>query len=221
MKKYKFITLAMVLAVMLMGAGYAYWTETLTISSTVTTGELDVQFVPLALLDGSSTGDYDNKRPFNKDYMDVSLTPADNNHKLICNFTDIYPGAGGYIKFRVENKGTVPAKLTSLVADNIVDPANLKDEFNYVVHSLRIYTPALGWLIGIPIDAPMYADTLQDLVAKLEAKLATYTLEPGGLIEINGEGSGYDVQLPSNVTNNDFESQTLKFDLMFTFTQGE
>jgi len=44
MKKSRFLVLALVLAVMLMGAGYAYWTDTLTINNTVSTGELNVRF---------------------------------------------------------------------------------------------------------------------------------------------------------------------------------
>src|SRR5690554_3744451 len=105
MRKYKFIALALVLAVMLMGAGYAYWTETLTISNTVTTGDMDVVFAPANI-----AGDYDGRFSIGDiledlweaiddgDYynfdqaknMEVSLEPSDDFKKLTFNITDMY-----------------------------------------------------------------------------------------------------------------------------------
>ena len=44
-EKTRFLVLSLAVAIMLMGAGYAYWTETLTISNTVTTGALELDFL--------------------------------------------------------------------------------------------------------------------------------------------------------------------------------
>jgi predicted ribosomally synthesized peptide with SipW-like signal peptide len=43
--KKKFLALTMASAVMLMGAGYAYWNDTLAIDNTVSTGEFNVKIV--------------------------------------------------------------------------------------------------------------------------------------------------------------------------------
>ncbi len=226
MKKTRFIILVLAVALMVMGAGYAYWSETLTVSNTVKTGELDLQFDTLPFWIDEE-GDYDNESPYWDDYMQISVTPMDNNHKLECVFQDIYPGAGGYINFKITNTGTVPAVLESLTAANISDPALLKDEFNYVIHSLRLYIPKkvtvwgheFEWIDIVYADFPMYATTFDDFVDKLESKLSQYTLEPFAYFEINGESSGYDIQLPSSVTNDNFEDKTFSFDLLLNFKQ--
>lgn len=49
MKKRRFIAGVLVLSMLLMGTGYAYWTDKLTINTTVDTGKLDVQFLDTGL----------------------------------------------------------------------------------------------------------------------------------------------------------------------------
>nr|WP_307990818.1 hypothetical protein [uncultured Niameybacter sp.] len=48
MKRTKFIAGLVALSMILMGTGYAYWTDTLTIQTTATTGNLEVKFVDIA-----------------------------------------------------------------------------------------------------------------------------------------------------------------------------
>ena len=45
MGKTKVIALVLLVSIILMGVGYAWWSETVTIPATVTTGELLVEFV--------------------------------------------------------------------------------------------------------------------------------------------------------------------------------
>jgi len=49
MKRRRFIAGILVLSMLLMGTGYAYWTDKLDIKTTVSTGELKVKFLDLAL----------------------------------------------------------------------------------------------------------------------------------------------------------------------------
>ncbi len=49
MKKRRFIAGILVLSMLLMGTGYAYWTKKLDIKTTATTGKLDVKFTDLSL----------------------------------------------------------------------------------------------------------------------------------------------------------------------------
>ena len=64
MRKPKFLALALVVAIMLMGAGYAQWTDVLTIENTVTTGDMNVEFVDQSssAFDGNYTSCHSEKR---------------------------------------------------------------------------------------------------------------------------------------------------------------
>lgn len=242
MKKYKFIALALVFAVMLMGAGYAYWTETLTINSTVSTGDLDVRFAPHVI-----HGDYDhnlNLDNFFKNlwdlvndqkidegkFMDVSVEPSEDSKKLIFTVSDIYPGAGGFLHFALVNTGTVPATLTNIEANTAYadNTEGLADVFDYTIHKLRLVKTYK--LFGIPfqyidvVNQPIPCETFEDFVEELTELMSGYTLEPGWSWELNtddvlAEIGGYSIELPSNVV--DFEEGTFKFDLNLNFQQGE
>ena len=58
MKSRKMIIAVITISIMLLGTGYAYWTETLTIDNTVSTGYLDVRFID------ANAWDYDNSEVF-------------------------------------------------------------------------------------------------------------------------------------------------------------
>lgn len=242
MRKYKFIALALVLAVMLMGAGYAYWTETLTISNTVSTGDLDVRFAPKVI-----HGDYD--RHLNLDnffrniwslyedqkidegkFMDVSIDPSDDFKKLSFTVTDIYPGAGGFLHFVLVNTGTVPATLTDIQANTNFanNTEGLKDAFDYTIHKLRLVKTLK--LFGIPfeyvdvVSQPIACESFDDFVNELRDIMSGYTLEPGWSWELNtgdvlAEIGGYSIELPASVE--DYEDGQFRFDLSLNFQQGE
>jgi len=239
MKKTKVIALVLVAAVMLMGAGYAYWSQDLNINTTVDTGDLKLEFKELLLsnLIGDHGG-YDNSTK--KDYIDVDIDVDPYN--IAFDVHNIYPGAGGYLNFRIANTGTVPARLTGLEYDlktgTTLDELN---QFQYKIHNLRLYTPKQGVrIVGIDwsnwkfitenftyIDldlegAPIVATSFENFVDQLQDRLDNYTLEPFSFLEINGEGTGYDIIMPSTVTDNTLQGQDdMGFDLTMTFTQGE
>lgn len=97
MKRTKFLALALVVAVMLMGAGYAYWQEELTITNTVDTGDLNVIFQePEETTEAMYTG------------QNVSTIQND-PHKLKVELIDVYPGAEFKLYFNLENIGTLAA----------------------------------------------------------------------------------------------------------------
>lgn len=237
MKKTRFIAAILIAAVVLMGAGYAYWIQELNITGTVNTGELKVQFVELEIL--NDHGGYDDVLwPWVKDYINVDLDMED--EKLTAEFQDIYPGAGGYIRFRVANTGTVPAMVTGITIENIVGRDYL-DEFDYYVHSLRVYTPKF---VTLPVGfdwknrewiyenfdytdivfegLPIHTDSFDDFVAALANRLDNYVLKPYAFFEINGVGSGYDIVLDGEDTTNENmpQGETLGFDLLINFEQA-
>jgi len=247
MKKTKFLSLVLIVAVMLMGAGYAYWTQELKITNTVKTGDLKVEFLPLLveeLDDGLDHGGYDNEWPYDKEYIDVNLNFS--SDKLTVDFKKLYPGSGGYLRFRIGNSGTVPARVTNI--EGLLKGSTTTeqlDKFDYVIQSLVLYTPIKGYkpvftgnwwdpidwqyyekisiihhIPGVGDLLPIRADTFEQFVQLLEERLSKYTLEPYAFFEINGEGAGYHIELPPSIE--DMENVSgLGFDLNITFQQVE
>lgn len=97
MKRAKFLTLALVVAVMMMGAGYAYWSETLLVDNHVSTGELRVDITNAQLMSDDPYLDIEEV-DYNTKYIDFEVN-------------DLYPGAE--IKYRadVKNNGTLAATV--------------------------------------------------------------------------------------------------------------
>lgn len=216
MKKYKFIALAMVLAVMLMGAGYAYWTETLTISNTVTTGDMNVIFAPPNI-----AGDYDGKIDIGdilgdlweeisgadgEDVildqapdMEVSVEPSSDYKSVEFNITEMYPGTGGFLSFSIVNDGTVPVALENITYGTLVDNDNLKDKLNYIIHPVKVYkyyNTGSGFfddiLQGLDLiewlnTEPIYCDTFNEYITELSNIMSGVTLKPGEYIDTWGD----------------------------------
>lgn len=103
MRKTRFLILSLAVAIMLMGAGYAYWTETLTISNTVTTGELDFTFQAADIVTVDTYMDVDDES-----YCRVK--DGDDNTIEIALY-DMYPGAEATFEFELLNSGTMEAKV--------------------------------------------------------------------------------------------------------------
>lgn len=116
MKKTRFLVLALVAAVMMMGAGYAAWTEDVTISNNVQTGELSV-----ALSNGIAVvnDDLTNRE------ATVVADLADEANSAQVKVTNLYPGAHVDVTVPVTNDGTIPVKLDPLapLSDDNTDPA--------------------------------------------------------------------------------------------------
>lgn len=108
MKKSRFLALVLVVAVMMMGAGYAYWTQNLTITNTIKTGVLDVVFTDPDL-------EIDT---YMDDDSDIDLN---GNHGLTLSLVDAYPGAEVTVYFTLDNEGTMEANVRGFeIADGAV-----------------------------------------------------------------------------------------------------
>lgn len=112
MKKAKFMALALAGAITLMGAGYASWTDSLTITNTVKTGELSTNFVTtgtgaptVTQLNDNGASAYVNVQP---------VTAAAKTLDMVV--TNLYPGAGFQFSARFNNDGTIPAVITPTIS---------------------------------------------------------------------------------------------------------
>lgn len=111
MKRSRLLALTLVVALLLMGAGYAFWSETLTIDATVSTGELDFEF-----LDSSnfvSGGDYVvGAQNYVKGTANVN---SDDPKTLDLTLENMHPGATAKFKLCIKNTGTIGLKLEDFV----------------------------------------------------------------------------------------------------------
>lgn len=168
MKKTRFLVLALVVAVMLMGAGYAWWNDTITVRSTVTTGNLDVDIVGQTV-----TPD---------DYVTMDVVPDFDNtfeegDNALVKFINIYPGKGGIATLTFKNKSTMAVKLDKNISfaidpwDGGIFPWPFDDTFVDIS-----YTSALGGTVIFKNEGGVYTyDGAQDIVLEPDAT-ATFTV---------------------------------------------
>ncbi|RJE49096.1 MULTISPECIES: hypothetical protein [unclassified Dehalobacter] len=223
MKKHKLLVAALAVAVMLMGAGYAYWTQTITIANTVSTGYLDVQFVD------ADESDWDDGyiAHISDDLVTVDSVIATDKQNLSFTVGNFYPGAGAYLSFVVKNSGTVPAKVTS-VTGSITENADLANALNYKFDAVVIRTLNAGfWSYRYEDIDAIDANNVSDLATGLTSALQNIVLQPGeelmltthNFIFNETQDPGYQVLMPSAITGSQFEDTTTKFDLAIAFTQ--
>jgi hypothetical protein len=111
------ITLALVLALGVLGVGYALWDKTLYIDGTVNTGEVNMEILSVA----SDDVGIDPGKDKDVGSTTVIIDPLD-NQRAIVTVTNGYPCYHNYIHFTVHNNGTVPVKLNAI---NITAPPEI------------------------------------------------------------------------------------------------
>ncbi|MDD2505245.1 MAG: hypothetical protein PHF21_03095 [Bacilli bacterium] len=181
MKKSRLLALTLVVAVMLVGAGYAYWSEALTITSTVNTGELDVMFVEPADINGDQT----------KYQPNADCTPALDGHSMKITFLRVYPGLKNDFEFTLTNTGTLGAFVDDFKIDehnflniNLIrcnsimfadnDGAFIEDT-NFTGGS---YAQALAYLNGLNDGNGVFVDTLRtDNTYEAQSKKIKFAME--------------------------------------------
>ncbi|HPZ70668.1 MAG TPA: hypothetical protein PLQ33_00545 [Peptococcaceae bacterium] len=99
MKKSRLLIAVLVCAVMMMGVGYAWWNNVLTVNGTVATGTFDVDFVNTSI-----------QKIGSENYLDISVNSEQDD---VIEFTvgNLYPGAEFEVTSGFKNNGSIPVKL--------------------------------------------------------------------------------------------------------------
>ena len=139
MKKIGLICLVLVLAMGMLGAAYASWSQTLTIKEDVYTGEFCMEFGPQTptvkdtrkpppVYPVAEPGDADENATKNFTSVTRTLknvawgtanyTAGDHPTGLIVTFNDVYPWYYNHIDFWVHYIGSIPGKIDSFVIRN-------------------------------------------------------------------------------------------------------
>ncbi|MCT4607113.1 MAG: hypothetical protein N4A64_13620 [Marinisporobacter sp.] len=230
MKKSKFIAAVLIIAVMLMGAGYAAWNETITINNTAETGELKVGFKKLVWQSGLQT----YPKIIAPDHVNANVVHGEKTTKV--NISNMYPG--GIVRFEamIENFGTIPAKFASV-------KVNLNECSKEMKENLRVFGEICIWenssagtrpqIIKLPLKEEIKLSQLEKF---LNDNLKNIELKPGAWFtfdiddeykkEIKAKFKDYDIDseeclffhLPMSV-GNDLENKNAKFDITFNFKQ--
>ncbi|KJS22731.1 MAG: hypothetical protein VR72_04145 [Clostridiaceae bacterium BRH_c20a] len=231
MKRVKFLAITMVMALMIMGVGYAYWQDTITLTSTVKTGEFDVQWkVADCSVDFEASDEYLG--------ADVAQTTAvaevgANPDELAVTISNLFPGATGTIKLYMENYGTVPSRFqdatfTLVPADGAGSDFNdfFVTKFRYKKNDgVAVFTEINGgagteWIPVNSLPGTLSAD----------AGLKAVVLAPVNYAAGNAAGQGMFIEIPfefanqvnglaPEVTAEQFEETELVITMNFDFEQ--
>jgi len=127
MKKTRLLIATLVCAIMLMGVGYAWWTDTITLGGTVATGHMDVIFSQADLSGFDSIAG-------------ASASLSEDKKTITCAFTNLYPGAKGVLNSGIKNNSTIPVKLSNIDVTFTGDVAQLEE------HLLVSLSPNSGFV---------------------------------------------------------------------------
>lgn len=154
MKKTRIIAMAMALAIALMGASYAYWTDQVVVSGTVSTGTMDWDMTKINegfyTLEGmkrtdANAADYGVQIKDNGN-LDENLVKVEVNN--------LSPGMGFFKTYIVEKKTTIPFEVATLDFDfgveNVSDAELLK--MTNFIENTSIFIHIDGDGVGIPIS---------------------------------------------------------------------
>lgn len=205
MKK-KILVIALAMAVMLMGAGYAYWSDTLTIENSIETGTFDVNF--LAKSGGYPTILDERGWPHPHDYVDVDADVTDS--AITLTIGNMYPGVRVITNSYAQNDGSVPAVVKNVEVTFSEDSDQaLIDEMNY-------------WF-NINVNGVRVADgggaDLDTYEAKLLKALQEVRLEPGDELVLGADElqDQYSFTLPKGSTNASQDSElTMNIEIEWT-----
>ncbi len=121
MKKSRFIALIMVVAMMLMGAGYAQWTDLLTVEAEVCTGDMNVEFTGEGGTWVWCNGEI-------SEWATTTYTSIDGKTETIT-YGNIYPGAKLEYLTKIKNTGTIPVEIEQVMINPIECEECVLDEF--------------------------------------------------------------------------------------------
>lgn len=227
MKKSRFLALTLVVAIMLMGAGYAYWTDTLKMDTYVSTGYLDVDFQNALVVPTDGADAYltqsaiigalntpPGEEPEDKDLLTITLE-------------NLYPGAWGQYSFEIVNTGTIPVVLQGLrfqQADGWLDiEAAVGLELTGPGCDVAIDFDMLGLNSNdVIIDFsggtayPSGGGTIDGAVHNDFDDLCTLVLEPGQ--SINGTLDIF--MMPGIGNSSNLEDKSIQYTLTYDFIQA-
>lgn len=204
MKKTKMLALTLVVAIMLAGAGYAAWTDTIKVNTTLETGEFKVELgMPYARVyilgeegDAFAKGERIASNPKNTFEDDAFVEPAQpeiEDNELVFEFKNLYPGTRSYTQWYATNTGSITATVEDVKVE--LESTTGSDNIKTLESQMRVngivqrrwqddegkYTKWKN-LGDIPVGT-----SLQELKTLLPSILEGQEIKPGEQIFFTGE----------------------------------
>lgn len=229
MKRTKLLALTLVVAIMLVGAGYAAWTDVLVHDVAINTGEFDLTFTRWYATEGVNFAS-DAMKALN---LEDNFTHDPKTDKLPTKtvnfkFNNAYPGTSMQTSTTVTNNGTVPAVINVVDLDlTITDEAG-----NEITNSKLLDAMVIDYVYYILKDGQTVqqarktisgSSTLGNFETTLKTKLEGEYLEPGEMLT-NGaeEEAAYKLvfRIPSgSLTGNEAENEIVDLSITYNFVQ--
>jgi len=222
LNKTRIIAFTLVLGLMLMGAGYAAWSEMATIDNSVGTGELRVEFID----------DCDHPSMLGAPYMNYSITHGAKTTTVVMG--KMYPGSSAWYETHIENLGSIPAVL------NNVDVNFSSTSSPLLMDKLTVWGMVVQQRPGAGQVGASYVRNvpLRELETALEDAMIGFNLRPGDYITFDVTDDAFKQELAENVpgydtasdnclffilplcgVDNDVENQCAQFDINIDFKQ--
>ncbi len=225
MKKARILALILVLSLMATGTAYALWNQNITLTTTATMGEMDVELTcshdiyPLSFMPG-----IDNFGPWTYGDMEAYMNPLSGTVNAGKDTLDVvvgelYPGAKYGLDYEVRNSGDVPFRLEGVsvnCTDNYSLFAKLSAGFKF------IYQRANGTYDVIVVDPAALSSA--DFGASITAACANIILYPGDQLigffaDQDDVRTFMQVLVDDTITGDEFETQHTAFTLKFNWQQ--
>jgi len=176
MKKTKMLIATLVCAVMLMGVGYAWWTDSITLGADVNAGHMNVIWDNAGWMPLYGGSAYVNATIDNETQKNIKFT-----------FGNLYPGAMAFVDAVAKNESTIPVKMSGVTL-NTTGNQELLDS----IYTTGFYyrTNAQGQFINGSFGSIPY-DSLANLDDNLYAAFQDVTLNVGDEIFF-GVPEGYE-----------------------------
>ncbi len=216
MKKVKYIALALVLCLGLIGGAYAVWTDTMSAEATVVTGCLEHSWWIAGHFPNEATYEDEGHWHYGKV---VPHTWSDwyAGDPLVIEMHNMYPGAEVVFYPRIYNTCTVPSKIVNASITRKSGSATLFDNLQGQV--AMVHYDANNDSVGIVVwHTPWYS--LGDLEAHLNTRFADYfsstALNPGDYLSFDEESLHFRVDPGAG---NETQSKSVVLEIKFEFEQ--
>lgn len=214
MKKIRLLALTLAAAIMLMGVAYAYWTDSLVIENSVTTGEMNVEFTKYMFKPSVDPGNYLEFNP------PITNGPTDVPDPKLLRFEleNLYPGAAYIAWAKLQNKGTIPAVFAGSVVGFDTDAPDILKENILVGLHCYLYKEDGTVKSQLPVKTDVL---LRDLQGALDEVFAGVRLEPGDYIALQGEGADEHMtyKLNPELTEDMGENESIGFSVTINWKQ--
>lgn len=239
MKRTKYLALVLVVAIMMMGAGYAYWTDTLVLQENITMGNLDVEWQRSDVVAdanwkaGSKITNVFLGKDVEQDILvsngfKILPNPLDKS-KATVTLENVYPGAVIRWDGTIKNVGSIPVKFNNATIvfeeGDVNNPVLPWLEVTYQIDKSTVPTPGWnGWLGRIvsnwgvaPFPLSTLADKLNDSDGFKNTTLLTGEKLSFGSLDENVECIIISVREDAP---NEIQNKSFSFTLDFEFIQA-